>query len=170
MAMTRKLESALRHAGYVIYYDGTEYVAEPDVPEDPIFEMASQSVDRLIAMIDELWATINSVTSLKATIVSPPPWFEKFLSGEINGRVNVDVAPWVYNKEEVNETILVDFDLEGFIDNKASGEVTLYQIKHHIKPKNRAYQDYIISKYQNAGRSRRANRTVRLVVEKDKKE
>lgn len=156
MRKVGKTDSSLRHGGYVIYWDGTEYVAEPFIPEDPIFEMGSQSVDRLIAMIDELWAAINSVTSFNSVIKAPPPWFETFLLGEVTGRVNVDVAPWVYDQEKVSHLAdTVEITME--VSERLYTAVDFGKFRK-INIKNALYREFLLSKYQNAGRARRANR------------
>jgi hypothetical protein len=128
--------------------------------------MGSQSVDRLLAMIDELWAAITRATRFSKPIESPPPWFETFLSGEVNGRVNVDVAPWVYDKQKfANESpkiVAVTVDNTDFPD--ILQDVAFLSDKWQMKGvklinvRNAHFQEYIIKKYANRARARRENR------------
>lgn len=66
-------ESGLRYRGYVIYHDGFEFVAEEEVQipdETVVFEMGSQSLDRLVISIDELTDAADS-----KGILPVPDWY-----------------------------------------------------------------------------------------------
>lgn len=78
------MDSGLIYRAYRIWHDGTEFVAEPEVSDYPVFEIGSQSVDRLMRMIDELYAHLEIADETGR--FSAPEWFSIWLRCEFPER------------------------------------------------------------------------------------
>lgn len=94
--MKTRIESGLRYGGFVIWWDGTEFVAEEEkvAPgEDRVCELGSQSVDRLIYAIDELWHALHGIGE-----VPMPSWYEAWVVADRPARIALDAATTAASK------------------------------------------------------------------------
>jgi hypothetical protein len=80
------MHSDIEYRGYTIFCDGSDFVAEPIVPDDVVFEIGAGSVQELMNMIDELW-TATAYIHAGMTHTRSPRWYQDWLSRGMMGRI-----------------------------------------------------------------------------------
>ncbi|WP_298952069.1 hypothetical protein [uncultured Methylobacterium sp.] len=107
--------NGLRYRDFLIYEDvlpvGSKravYVGEPlnADPDEPILELSSKSVDRLMAGIDEIHAALGTADSLGGGAVPIPWWLQAYFDAGVSGRINLDLdKDAIFPAERVLETV-----------------------------------------------------------------
>jgi hypothetical protein len=101
------MHAALPYRGFLIYNDGHEFVAEPQDPthEIEVFEIGSQSVDRLMQMIDELLHALECCCGEGKSKAPLPSWYQAWLDGGSKERISTNVPlPEVAAQDKVEGT------------------------------------------------------------------
>lgn len=69
-------QGEIRYRSYVIHHDGTEWVADEEAPDIPIFQLGAPTLELMFKMIDELWACALASLRDADGHVYLPRWYD----------------------------------------------------------------------------------------------